>query len=466
MTRFVQRSQLAAPAREVFAWHTRPGAFQRLMPPWEKVQILRQEGIRDGALAVLKLGPLQQTWVARHRDYVEGVQFVDEQLEGPFKRWVHTHHFEPRNGAACVLEDRIDYELPLGKLGGAVAGDWVARTLARTFQYRHTTLANDLERHNSAPRTSRTIAVSGASGLLGRALCAFLSTGGHRVKRLVRHAARDVDEISWDPPAGRIDERGLDGVDAVVHLAGAGVADARWTAARKREIRDSRVQGTTLLAAALARLERPPAVLVSASAVGYYGAKDVDVDERSAPGDDFLADVCVAWEAAADAARAAGIRVAHPRLGVVLTPAGGALAKMLPPFKVGLGATPGDGRNSVPWVALDDVLGALHFALFHPLLDGAFDVVAPDLVTMGELTQALGRTLGHPPHLHVPATALRLAMGELAQTVLGGARLHPRRLAAAGFHFAHPTLPAALAHLLGAQAAGAPPAPNDDRPPL
>ncbi|HEX4461255.1 MAG TPA: TIGR01777 family oxidoreductase [Polyangia bacterium] len=368
---------------------------------------------------------------------------------------MHAHHFEPRNGAACVLEDRIDYALPLGKLGRAVAGAWMARTLRRTFHYRHTTLANDLERHNSAPREPRTIVVSGASGLIGRALCAFLSTGGHRVKRLVRHVARGADEIFWDPRAGRIDDRALaaDDVDAVVHLAGAGVADARWTAARKRELRDSRVHGTSLLASALARLERKPAVMVSASAVGYYGTRDREVDESSAPGADFLADVCVEWEAAADVARAAGIRVAHPRLGVVLTPAGGALATMLPPFKVGLGATPGDGRNPAPWVALDDVLGALHFAIFHPTLDGAFDVVAPDTVTMGELTHALGRTLGHPPHLRAPAAAIELALGEMASTVLGGARLHPRRLVAAGFHFAHPTLPAALAHLLGADAA-------------
>jgi uncharacterized protein len=455
MSQFTFSSQLAAPAREVFAWHTRPGALQRLTPPWEKIRVLRQEGIRDGDLAVLELGPLQQKWVARHRDYIEGVQFVDEQLEGPFKSWMHTHRFEARNGAACVLEDRIDYELPLGRLGDAVAGDWIARTLARTFQYRHATLANDLERHNSAPRTPRTIVVSGASGLIGRQLCAFLATGGHRVKRLVRHPARGADEIFWDPPAGRIDDKGLAGADAVVHLAGAGVADGRWTAARKREILVSRVAGTQLLATALARLADKPAVLVSASAVGYYGSRLVDVDEGAPPGDDFLAEVCVAWEAAAGPARAAGIRVAHPRIGVVLTPAGGALGKMLPSFKLGLGATPGDGRNPLPWVALDDLLGAIHFALFHPALDGAFDVVAPDPRTLGELTETLGRTLGHPPHLHVPAAAVKLALGELAETVLGGARLHPHRLAAAGFRFAHPTLSGALAHLVGAEAAPA-----------
>jgi uncharacterized protein (TIGR01777 family) len=447
MSQLIHSSQLAAPAREVFAWHTRPGALERLTPPWETIRIIRQEGVRDGDLALLELGPLRQKWVARHRDYIEGVQFVDEQLEGPFASWKHTHHFESRNGAGCVLEDRVEYELPLGKLGGAVAGDWIARTLKRTFQYRHTTLANDLARHDSAPRTPRTIVVSGASGLVGRQLCAFLSTGGHRVKRLVRHPARGAHEIFWDPSAGRIDEQALAGVDAVVHLAGAGVADERWTAARKREILDSRVDGTKLLARALAGLDRPPAVLLSASAVGYYGARLVDVDEAAPPGDDFLAGVCAAWEAAAQPARAAGIRVAHPRIGVVLTPAGGALAKLLPPFKLGLGATPGEGRNPVPWVALDDLLGAIHFALFHPAL------AAPDVVTMGELTAALGRTLGHPPQLRVPAAALRLLMGELAQTVLGGARLHPRRLAAAGFHFAHPTLPGALAHLLGAGAA-------------
>ena len=456
MSRFVLRSQIAAPARDVFAWHARPGALQRLNPPWEPAELVRLDGIRDGDIAELRvgLGPVKQRWVARHRDYIEGRQFADEQIEGPFARWLHVHRFEQKNGSACLYEDDVTYELPLAGLGRAVGGDFIRRKLERMFAYRHAVVASDLERHQSAPRSPLTIAISGATGLIGSALSAFLTTGGHRVLPLVRRPARRPDEIAWDPTRGEIERDKLEGLDAVIHLAGAGIADERWTAARKREIHDSRVAGTRLISATLASLRRPPSVLVSASAIGWYGERSGVVDESAARGEGFLADICADWETAADAARAAGIRVVHPRIGIVLTPAGGALAKMLTPFKLGLGARLGDGSAPVSWVAIDDVLGALHFALYHRALEGPFNVTAPAPTTQGKLATALGQALHRPSALRVPAAALRLLLGELAESVLAGATVLPARLLTAGFHFHHPTLAGALGYLLGVHSAG------------
>jgi uncharacterized protein (TIGR01777 family) len=299
------------------------------------------------------------------------------------------------------------------------------------------------------PARTLTVAVTGASGLIGRALCAFLTTGGHRVLRLVRRAARGDDEIAWDPEAGTLEAAALEGLDAVVHLAGANVGAGRWTEARKREIRDSRLLSTSLLARTLARLARPPSVLVSASAIGWYAAQDGIVDETAPHDTGFLGSVCAEWEAAAEPARAAGLRVAHPRIGVVLNPAGGALQQILPPFRLGLGARLGDGSAPMSWVALDDVLGALHFALFERALDGPFNVTAPEPTTQGELAVTLGRLLHRPARLRVPAAALRLAVGEMADAVLTGVRVAPARLLSAGFRFHYPALSPALAHVLG-----------------
>ncbi|MGZ3440758.1 MAG: SRPBCC family protein, partial [Polyangia bacterium] len=302
---FEKRSLVAASARDAFDWHTRPGALERLSPPWESARLLRSDGIHDGDVAELRVGvgPVEQRWVARHRDFVDGVQFADEQVEGPFARWLHTHRFEPAGDSACTMIDHVEYALPLGGVGRAVAGGFVRRKLERMFEYRHATLASDLARHRSAPRAPLTVAVSGASGLIGRQLCAFLSTGGHRVVRLVRRAARGADEIAWDPAEGTIDGARLEGVDAVVHLAGANVGEGRWTAARKRELVDSRVLSTSLLARTLAACSKKPSVLVSASAIGWYGTRPDVVDERDRHGDDFLGELCVEWEAAAEPAR-------------------------------------------------------------------------------------------------------------------------------------------------------------------
>ena len=293
-----------------------------------------------------------------------------------------------------------------------------------------------------------TIVVSGASGLIGRRLCKSLADDGRRVLRLVRRAVASDDEIAWDPSQGAIDGARLEGIDAVVHLAGANVGDARWTEARKRELRDSRLLSTALLARTLASCARRPRVFVSASAVGWYGTRAGTVDEKAPRGDGFLAELCAEWEAAADPARAAGIRVVHPRIGIALSTEGGALAKMLPPFRLGLGAVIGDGRAPFSWVALDDVVAALRFLLDRDDLAGPLNLTSPEPTTQREFAVALGHALRRPVLFRMPGAILRLAVGEMAESVLGGAAVVPTQLVAAGFRFQFPSLAAALEHAL------------------
>lgn len=296
-----------------------------------------------------------------------------------------------------------------------------------------------------------TVAVTGATGLIGTALVDALRRDGVRVRRLVRSVDDGgAGEVVWDPARAVLNPDALRGVDAVVHLAGEPVGE-RWSREKKRRIRDSRVEGTALLARALAAMDAPPRTLLSASAVGIYGDRgDELLSEDSAPGDDFLAGVAQAWEAAADPARTAGIRVAHPRFGVVLSPRGGALAKLLPPFKLGVGGKLGSGRQWVSWIGLGDAVRALRLLLDTPSLAGPVNVTAPTPVTNAALTEAVGHAVGRPTFTTVPATALRLMMGEMADaTLLASQRAVPRRLLDAGFRFEHPEVAGALRAELG-----------------
>jgi uncharacterized protein len=288
------------------------------------------------------------------------------------------------------------------------------------------------------------VAVSGATGLIGSALARSLTDDGHDVQRLTRSPSRPSD-IRFDPARRILDAAALDGTDAVVHLAGEPIAQ-RWSDDVRRRIRDSRVDGTHQLASALATLERPPRVLVSGSAVGIYGDRgDERLTERSAPGGGFLAEVCIAWEAAAAPARDAGIRVAHPRIGVVLSPDGGALARLLRPFRLGLGGRIGDGRQWMSWISLPDVVAMLRRLVDDDALSGPYNATGPSPVTNGEFTRELGEVLHRPAILPVPSFALRAVFREMADaTLMASQHAAPERMQAAGFAFAHPTLRRAL----------------------
>jgi hypothetical protein len=296
------------------------------------------------------------------------------------------------------------------------------------------------------------VLVSGSSGLVGRTLLPHLGAAGHEVVRLVRRPPPlGPLEIAWDPAAGRLDSAALEGFDAAVHLSGESIAAGRWTEARRRVLRDSRILTTRLLAEALAHAARRPRVLVVASATGYYGGRgDAVLDESAPPGAGFLATLCRDWEAAAAPATEAGIRVVHLRTGVVLSGAGGALPALLPLFRLGLGGPLGSGRQFFPWIALDDLVRVVDFAIGDEALHGPVNATAPGEVTNAGFTRVLARVLRRPAFLPAPAFALRLVLGEFAsEGLLSSQRVVPRRLLDAGFAFRHPELDGALRHALG-----------------
>ena len=289
------------------------------------------------------------------------------------------------------------------------------------------------------------VVVTGAGGFLGTALVAQLREQGHGVRRLVRRAPAAADEVSWDPAGGEVDLDALAGTEAVVHLAGAGVGDRRWTPAYKQQIRDSRLLGTRTLVAALTRLDPAPRVLVSASAIGFYGPRgEEELTETSEGGTGFLADVVREWEAETQPAELAGIRVSTIRTGLVLAPRGGALARLLPLVRLGLGGPLGTGRQWWSWITLPDELAAIAFLLDHDL-PGPVNLVAPAAARQYTVVRALARQLHRPAPLPAPGFALRLALGEFAGEILSGQRVLPQRLTEAGFTFRHPEL-AGAAH--------------------
>jgi uncharacterized protein len=436
------------PLTEVFAWHTRRGAMTRLVPPWQPMTVLTEtESLADGR-AVLGL-PGGLRWVAQHEPagFDPPHRFVDVlSSAGPMSWpvrivgwWRHTHEFSESDTGTRVY-DRVDTSIP-------------AAALRSTFVYRHHQLADDLAAHRDAAQAgaqSLVVAVTGASGLVGTALTAFLCTGGHRVIRLVRREPRSTDERQWNPdhPAPDL----LSGVDAVVHLAGASIA-GRFTAAHKAAIRDSRIGPTRRLAEAAARTNGGPRTFVSASAIGYYGFDrgDALLCEESLPGQGFLADVVTDWEAATGPAADAGLRVVTVRTGIVQAAAGGTLKLMRPLFAAGLGGRLGSGRQWLSWIGLDDLLDVYYRALYDRRLAGPVNAVTPTPVRNADYTKALARVLHRPAVLPVPSLGPRLLLGAQGTRELAEAdqRVIPAKLQALGHRFRHARLEDALAHQLG-----------------
>lgn len=440
-------STVAAPRGEVFAWHERPGAFTRLSPPWQPMHLISEaDSLRSGT-AVLGL-PGGLRWIAEHQPdgYHRPAQFVDalgghDLASLPARsllRWRHTHTFEDLGDGRTRLIDQIDTPIP-------------AAALRPTFIYRYRQLADDLAAHRRAAHYGvppLTVAISGATGLVGSALAAFLSTGGHRVIRLVRHLATNTYERQWNPD--RPDRELLRGVDALIHLAGASIA-GRFTAAHRRAIRDSRIEPTRKLAE-LINDEAPP-VVICASAVGYYGYDRGDevLTDDSERGDGFLADVVAEWEAALAPAEQSGARVVRVRTGIVQSPRGGTLRLMRPLFAAGLGGPLGSGQQWLPWIGIDDLVDIYHRALWDTALSGSVNAVAPSPVRNIDYTQVLGRVLHRPTVLPVPALGPRLLLGAqgVRELACASQRVLPSRLSAAGHPFRLPDLEPLLRHLLG-----------------
>ena len=390
-------------------------------------------------------------WVSDFVEVKEGEWFRDVQRTGPFDLFDHTHRFEPKDENTSIMEDRVRYALPAGAVGDFFGAGLARKRLAAMFAYRHRVLAKDLAVHARAPRKAMRILVTGATGLVGRALVAFLETGGHTVYRLTRRAPTDDREIEFHQEKGAAHPSDMEGFDAVIHLAGDPIAQGRWTDEKKRLIRDSRVPFTRRLAETLGALKKPPAVFIQASATGYYGDRGERIlRESDPPGAGFLPEVCVEWEGASEPASHAGIRVVHLRSGLVLTPAGGALRPMLLPFRLGLGGPLGHGRQYWSFVAMDDLLYLIHHCLMNEKVRGPVNATSPEAVTNAEFTKTLGRVLNRPAVIPVPEFALKAALGGMTGPLLmASARVNPEKLLDTGFEFAYPSLEGALRHVLG-----------------
>ena len=434
---------------EVFSWHTRPGAIRRLVPPWQPVKVTREaESLKDG-LAVLSM-PAGFAWRAQHQPsgYEEGRRFtdvLDSAVLAQTVGWRHIHSFTEVQGGRTQITDEVHTRIP-------------DRFLSEMFGYRTRQLSGDLAAHRrwgspdgdqrrGSPDGRLTIAVTGSSGLIGAALSAMLSTGGHNVIRLVRGNPGPGDR-QWDPknPAPDL----LRDVDAVVHLAGEPIA-GRFSPSHKEAIYDSRVTPTRLLAQLAARAGVK--TFVSASAIGIYGADrgDDQLTEHSERGDGFLADVVQAWEEAADSAVDSGVRVVKVRTGIVQSPNGGALSLLRPLFAAGLGGRLGSGRQWMAWIGLDDLLDVYLHCVVDEAIVGAVNAVAPEPVRNSDYTRTLAKVLHRPAMLPVPPIGPRLLLGaEGAQEVANAdQRVVPAKLTSLGHPFRHPQLEECLRHCLG-----------------
>ena len=410
-------------------------------------------GIRDGAQVKIEvpMGPIGIPWSLTHQDYQANIQFKDRQISGPFRSWCHTHRFKEVTPSSSQLSDEIEYELPLPPFGEIFGGAFTRLKLERLFRFRHAITHNDLsviERYKDKFDRPQKILVSGASGFVGSALTAFLSCAGHTVARLVRQKPKDELEIFWNPAEGILERESIEGFDYIIHLSGENVAQ-RWTPEVKRKILESRVFSTRLLGQKISELSKKPKAFICASAIGYYGERgDTLLDEESSKGDGFLADVCQQWEEAAAVPIKSGVRTVFGRVGVVLSPLGGALAKMILPFKLGLGGPMGKGAHYMSWIALDDIVHALYHCLTTEL-QGPVNLTAPQPTTNKELSTALGKALHRPSFLPTPLFPLRLVYGELVdEALMVSIRARPSQLLHSGFRFTFDTLESCLSHFL------------------
>ncbi|MBK1879776.1 TIGR01777 family oxidoreductase [Pelagicoccus mobilis] len=447
--KFEKRSRVPASAKELFDWHGRKGAFTRLAPPWQTLEVLREDpGLEVGKRVELNVStPLgKKRWNAVHVECEDGKGFTDTQEKGPFKSWRHEHRFVPVSEGESELRDVIEFELPFGGLGKS----YVLKQLQRSFDYRHWITKRDLELGKLLPESRpMRVAITGGSGFLGTQLRALLGGLGHEVFVVTRRG-RDENDIVWNPYRGEIDRGAMEGMDAVIHLAGENLSSGRWTEERKKRLWSSRVDSTRFLVDVMGTLKSPPGVFLSGSGVGIYGNDpEAERTECSNPGDGFLAELCKAWEKEAIRAESLDTRVCLLRTGVVIDPRGGALQKMLPAFRLGLGGPLGSGRQWFPWISVEDWIGAVGWLLSDSRARGAVNLVAPEAMRQGEFARCLGRGVRRPAMLPAPALALKGALGEMAdEALLSSCRVKPEILDSLGYSFVDPELSGLLTRVL------------------
>lgn len=470
--KFERSTELPVPQSSGFTYHARPGALARLVPPWEPVEIIRSTGsILPDSEVLLRTHILGKRvdWLARHVRFEPPTLFSDVQIYGPFASWLHTHQFSVVDSNRCLLTDRIDYELPLGILGKLFGANIAARKLDAMFRFRHRQTVEDLELGRSVENivgdSPKTIAVSGCNGLVGKSVCSLITVLGHRLIRLDRSndsanseqsgsdgpsTRTPITRTHWNPQKGLTHPKDVDGVDAVIHLAGKGIGDSRWTESVRRELISSRVDATRLLCEQLSQLRNPPKTFVSASGVGIYGdTAESIVDEGCGAADDFLGKLATDWESASSSLEDCGSRRCFGRLGIVLDPRSGALSKLLPVVQWGLGGPLGSGKQYWSWISKEDAASAFLWLALNPSCHGAYNLVA-SAETNRQFTRILASLIHRPSLLPAPSFALRIALGEMADSLLlASTKASNRKLIASGFRFRNTTLKDALSHSLG-----------------
>ncbi|MBC2705810.1 TIGR01777 family oxidoreductase [Desulfobacula sp.] len=451
---YIKRTKINAPVEILFSWHAGKGAISRLTPPWAPLKMISRSGrgIQKGVKVAFRLSlfKIPMIWEAEHIAYQENKLFKDRQIKGPFAKWEHTHRFIADGNAGSIMEDKVEFKLPFGFLSRPFYG-FAKKEFERMFNYRHRVLKYDLEHHVDKTRKKR-ILISGASGTIGSILVPFLRTCGHEVIRLVRKEETLLeDEIFWDPYNGILDLEKAGPFDAVINLNGVDISRGRWTQSQKKRIIDSRIIPTRLLVKKMADLDPKPDVFISSSAVGFYGeGKNKILSETDNMGDCFISRVCKQWEDASMTTQKLGIRTIQLRIGVVLTPAGGALKRMELPFKTGCGVKLSHGRQYMSWISMDDVLsGILHILRDHEI-QGPVNLTAPNPVTNKEFSKTLARVFSKKVFFTLPKFVALFLWGELGkETLLASARVKPGKLLDNGFSFQHETLLFALKDMLG-----------------
>lgn len=424
-------------------------------------------GINNGAISIFRInfGPITFKWVAKHFGYIHNVQFQDKMIKGPFKKWVHTHSFIPQNSFhQCIIEDKIEYMPRFGKIGSKILEKKMQNYLNQLFLYRSRILVNDLFLEKITQEKGKRILISGSHGLIGSSLIPLLtSIGRHKISRLVRKVINnnnmdllpetnkeDKKTIFWDPQYNKLDPYELEGFDIIIHLAGENIF-GRWTDIKKQRIYDSRVGSTKLLSESLTKLSHPPSLLICASAIGYYGDRPNEyLAEDSNPGKGFLSEVCQKWEKATKEATEIGIRVVNTRFGVVLTPKGGILQKLLSPFKLGLGITIGNKDQYISWVSIEDVIKSIFYSITNTSIKGPINIVSPNPVTNLEFSDILKKIFNPKLSMSLSQNIPKLIFGEMSKEVLStNTFVIPKKLVSTDYKFFSSDLEDSLRFLLG-----------------
>lgn len=455
MPRFQFDSVVNVAPELLYAWHEQRGAFYRLIPPWASAEVRRYDGVIEGGLVALRVpvGPAKVDWMAEIRDVQAGRQFRDIQIKGPFRSWNHLHSVRSHGDGASDLIDSIDASYPRSVALVPPARHRIERSIEQAFAYRHEVTRNDLARIRQYTYTQpQRIAVSGSGGLVGSALVHFLDAAGHEVYRLVRHSPGSRREILFDYESATVNAGALEGLDAVVHLAGESMASGRWSQEHRMRIHASRVRSTEFLVRTLTKLERRPSALLTGSMVGIYGDRPGEtLTDDSAPGEQgFLSILSRDWEEATVPASEAGIRTVNLRFGLVISPLNSIVRLLMGAIRLGLGAKVRAPDTDLSWISMDDALYAIYHLLSGRSVSGPVNIVSTEPTTRRTLIEALASTASNRIRITIPGKAVRYVLGEVAEeAIFRSQHALPNRLVDSGFTHSFPSLERALNHQFG-----------------